>query len=338
MKATSTLRIRLKNAAVVAAVPLIVFFVMEIFTITLADTHIFSYKLDWINLMKTTSVATCAALALSINLLAGRMDFSLGGQQMIACIIGGNIGVSLGLGPVGLMLFCIGFGILSGLLVGTAFVFTRVPSMVLGIGMALVYECIAFAFSVNGFQLYGKPGLALLGKVQFEVGTVLIMLAIVYVVFGFTKFGYNYKSIRGSQKIAVSMGINVFKNCLVSYGIAGGIMAIAGVFQTSYTGVMSSSMGLSSIQITFSALLAFFVGKFLLNYVDISIAMLVGALTVRIFSAGLGVLSLPDPAVSAINYVCMLLFLIYQGVSQMLTTRKSVHARKEEAAGNKVLA
>lgn len=326
----------LKNSGIVIIVPLVVYFFMEMACMLIADAHVISSWLEINNLIKTTCVMTFSAIALSLNMSAGRMDFSLGAQQMAACVVGGNIAFSLGLGPIGVLAMCILFGVAAGSVVGILFVVTKIPSMVLGIGMALIYECIAFAWSFNGFQLYGKSDMAILGSTQFELAALAAVIIIFYFVFSYIKFGYHYRAIQGSQVVAKSMGINVYVNCVVCYGIAGGLIAASGVFDTSYTGVLASTMGLASTATTFTAMLAVFVANYLSRFTNRAVALAVGALTVRILSYGLIILQLPNPAVVAINYICLLLFLVFQGYMARKKIKDARNLRRGEAcrAGN----
>lgn len=321
------------TAAKIIAIPVVVYLLMELICIIFADAHIISSKLEVDNLIKTTCVMTFSAIALSLNMSGGRMDFSLGAQQMVACVVGGNIAFSLGLGPIGVLGFCILFGVIAGTIVGCLFVITRIPSMVLGVGMALIYECIAFAWSFNGFQLYGKGDMVVLGTVEFEFIALVIIVLIFYFVFSYTKFGYHYRAIQGSQMVAKSMGINIFINCIVCYAISGGLIAASGVFNTAYTGSLASSMGLASTGTTFTALLAVFVANYLGQYTNRAIALFIGALTVRILSYGLITLQLPAPAVEVVNYVCLLLFLVYQGYIVRKNDNDMRRVRCKEAAG-----
>ena len=240
MKNNKSHMLRLKNIGMLVLVPLAVLIVMECVSFLVSGKHVISSRVEHYNLAKTTVQLALTALALSLNMSTGRMDFSLGAQQMIGCIVGGNLALRLGWGPAGVIVLSVAFGALSGLL----FILTRIPSMVLGIGMALIYECICFAFSVDGLQLYGRTGMSILNDVWFQLLILAIVLTFYIIINARTKFGYHYKAIRGSQRIALSMGVNVNLNCLVCYTLAGGTIALAGVFSTAYNGVLASTMGM----------------------------------------------------------------------------------------------
>lgn len=323
--------IKIKNIGIVLGAPCLVYLLMELMLMLFFDTHLITSKLEAINLVKTTCSMACAAMALSINMCCGRMDFSLGAQQMIACVAGGTLAYQLGFGPIGVVITIVLAGMLAGGLVGALFVITRIPSMVLGIGMALIYECISFAISVNGFQLYGHSEMRILGTVEFEVIATVIAVLLFYIVFSHTRFGYHYRSIQGSQTVARSMGIDIFKNCIICYALSGGFMAMAGLFDTAYKGIIMSEMGLVSTAGTFTALFPVFVANFLDRYVDRSVALLIGALTVRILSYGLVVCQISAPMVTVVTYICLLMLLAVQGVYAKHKEKETRKNRRMEA-------
>ncbi len=334
MKNNKSHMLRLKNIGMLVLVPLAVLIVMECVSFLVSGKHVISSRVELYNLAKTTVQLALTALALSLNMSTGRMDFSLGAQQMIGCIVGGNLALRLGWGPAGVIVLSVAFGALSGLLVGLLFILTRIPSMVLGIGMALIYECICFAFSVDGLQLYGRTGMSILNDVWFQLLILAIVLTFYIIINARTKFGYHYKAIRGSQRIALSMGVNVNLNCLVCYTLAGGTIALAGVFSTAYNGVLASTMGMGSTSLAFTALLPVFVSFFLGRYTNSAVALTVGALSARLISVGLVQIAVPDPAVTVINYICLTVFLLVSNFTTIFAHKKAVKKRVALAAAD----
>ena len=148
---------KIKGALITLAFPLLIWLLMEVLCLAVMGEHVIGSTLDFNNYIRSVGISACIALALSFNLGSGRFDLSLGGQRMVATIVGGNIALAMGWGSVGVILCALASGLLFGTLVGFVFVTFRVPPMVLGIGMALIYECVAFASSdANGLQLFGK--------------------------------------------------------------------------------------------------------------------------------------------------------------------------------------
>ncbi len=153
----SRLNYSLKSILILILVPVITGILMELVCFLFFDTHLIKTTLDIKNYIRSSGVSACTAFALSYNVTSGRMDLSLGAQRMLATILGGNIALQLGLGGIGVILFAIFFGMVFGTLIGTVFVVLRVPPMVLGIGMGLIYECIAFTYHHEGLLLTGMP-------------------------------------------------------------------------------------------------------------------------------------------------------------------------------------
>lgn len=168
----------LMNAAFTVAIPAAVWLIMELLNLAFCGVHTLNSTVDYTTLMRNLVTSFCFALGLNCNLPVGRMDTSTGSQMYLACIIGGNIALSLNLGGVGVLVFSMLFGMLAGGFVGFLFINMRILPMVLGLGISLVYECISFSmYNQQGLNLFGKPGVSILSNWGFIiVVTLLVML------------------------------------------------------------------------------------------------------------------------------------------------------------------
>ena len=110
-------------------------------------------RLDIKTVIRNTGITAVTAYALSFNLKEGRFDLSLGAQRMAGTIIGGLLAMSLGLSGLWLLVFSVVFGFLFGFLTGLAFIGLRVPPMVLGVGMALIWGVVPYV--VSGGKIAG---------------------------------------------------------------------------------------------------------------------------------------------------------------------------------------
>ena len=155
----------LMNAAFTVAIPAAVWLIMELLNLAFCGVHTLNSTVDYTTLMRNLVTSFCFALGLNCNLPVGRMDTSTGSQMYLACIIGGNIALSLNLGGVGVLVFSMLFGMLAGGFVGFLFINMRILPMVLGLGISLVYECISFSmYNQQGLNLFGKPGVSILSN------------------------------------------------------------------------------------------------------------------------------------------------------------------------------
>lgn len=321
---------KVKNIGKVLLLPLGMFILMELMSSVFFDSHIFETKIDTYNFFRSVAVTIISSYALAMNMSSGRMDLSLGGQKMIGCMIGGNIAINLGLGPVGVLIFCMLFGIVSGLIVGFLFVTFRLQSFVLGIGMALLYEAISVAFSPNGFQLYGKGGMSILGDTWFILAIAVIVVIAMVLLIQRSKFGAQYNVIKGSQRVAINSGINVNKNAIICFALCGGLIALSGALETGYTGYMVTQLNLTSTAIAFSGFVPVFLVMYLQRWCPMMIGIPISVVTFRFLTMGLMKLNLPSSASTAITMGILMVFIVAMGVLGEVEFKKRLKIRSLE--------
>lgn len=343
MNSQKRMNLTLKNVLCSLAVPVIVWVLMELLDLSVSGVSAIANMEDLKNLSRSLVTAFCFALALNCNLTSGRMDLSAGAQSFMGCIFGGNIALSLHLGGVGVLVFSIIAGAISGLVVGLIFIKLRILPMVLGIGMTLVYECISFAaYDQQGLMLFGKDGVAILSNVAFIVVVLIIIIAILTYWFQYSKFGYERRAIQGSQKVSADSGINIYVNCVICYVLAGGLVAVAGVFDTAFKGSMVPALGMSSNVSVFTGMFPMFIGIWLSRFSNPIIGIFISCLSVRIFCTGLSKLNMDGNLQTCILFTVYLLFMIYKmnedkiiyAAKRRVRKALAVKTRKELAAKN----
>jgi ribose/xylose/arabinose/galactoside ABC-type transport system permease subunit len=311
---------------------------MEILCLIKMGRHVFNTVLDVQNYVRGAGVSACTALALSYNLGNGRFDMSLGSQRMLAAIIGGNIAIKLGLGAAGVILFALASGLFFGAVVGVVFVATRIPAMVLGVGMALVYECVAFAGSNSqGLQLFGVKGMENLSNMYLTICVVLAAVLFVMIIDRYTKFGFYARAINGSQRIVHNSGINIFSHAIGCYTIAGALVSFSGVFDAAFKGGMDAELGFSSNSAVMSNCFPMFLGKFMSRWSSEGAGILFSTMTIRLFQTGLSVLKISATGQQVFTMSAFLLFLVYRANESVLKERRAVKARIAEALKKKAL-
>ncbi len=309
------------------AFPLITWLAMDLMCMVAAERHLFKSALDIRNYVRSVGISTCVALALSFNLASGRFDLSLGAQRLLATIVGANLAIRLGFGPVGMVLTVFVTGLIAGGIVGIVFVTSRVPPMVLGVGMTMIYESITFiSCKGEGLSLFGK-GYDVLADLGFI--TAVIILACLFIVFllQYTRFGYTLRAIRGSQSIAHNSGINIFSHVALCYTLAGGMASFGGLFNAAFEGSMNASMGMSSNSAVMSNCFPMFLGNYLAKWSNQPVGILFATLTLKLISTGMTALNLSASASQAINMGLFLLFLVIRANEYVVPRRKADLAR-----------
>ena len=334
---SGAMKTKLKNALITLAFPCTVWIIMELLCAAKMNRHMFNTILDVQNYIRSTGISACTALALSYNLGHGRFDMSLGAQRMLVAIIGGNIAIRLGLGTPGVILFALAFGLIFGCVVGLIFVATRIPAMVLGVGMALVYECIAFVGSKSqGLQLFGVKGTGNLSNMYLTICVVLAAVLFVMVIDRYTKFGFYARAIDGSQRISHNCGINIFTHAIGCYTIAGALVSFSGVFDAAFKGGMDAELGFSSNSAIMTNCFPMFLGKFMSRWSSDAVGILFSTMTIRLFQTGLSVMKVSATGQQVFTMSVFLLFLVFRANESLLQNHRAKKARIAEASAKKI--
>jgi len=309
-----TVSYKLQSVLKLIILPVAVYIIFEIIDRLVTGKGVISSKADLRVLFRTVITCYCFAMALNCNLLLGRMDLSAGAQMFMGCIFGGNIALQFNLGGIGILVLSIVIGALCGLLVGVIFVNMRILPMVLGIGMTLIFECFSFgAYNQQGLMLYGKKNVEILSNLTFILLVAILLILVMTFLFQHSTFGYSRRAIQGSQKLAADSGINIFKNCILCYVLAGALVACAGVFDTAYKGTLTPGLGMSSNGSVFSNMFPMFLGIWLGSFVrNPVIGVLGGAVSVKLLTLGLSKLALGGSTQNIIIYSLFLIFMIYR--------------------------
>ncbi len=323
---------KVKDVLFTIAFPIAVFIIMELLCLTLKGRHLLSSLLDIKTLVRNTGISAILAFALSFNLSCGRFDLSLGAQRLAGTIVGGVIAMNLGLTGLWFLVFSIVFGLLFGFLTGMLFVITRVPPMVLGVGLGLVWECVPYVYSDGkGLNLFGYGGTEVLTSTPF---TIIIMIAVgffVTVIMNKTKFGYEMKAIQGSQFIARNSGINIFRHAVLCYTFAGALVCIGGIIDAAYQTQMGATLGLTSNSTVAANMFAMMLGGYIGEKSNQATGVIVAAFTLSIFSYGLTLMELSEANTSVVNQTFFVLFLVFLANRYFLKKRSAERARIAQA-------
>ncbi|MBR2067422.1 MAG: hypothetical protein IJ875_04085 [Solobacterium sp.] len=304
---------KLNDIIFTIAFPVVVWIIMEILCLVLAQRHVIQTMLDIKTVIRNTGITALTAYAMSFNLKEGRFDLSLGAQRLAGTIIGGLLAIKLGLSGIWLLIFAMGFGFIFGLLTGIAFIGFRVPPMVLGVGMALIWEVVPYIVSEGkGLNLFGVQGMDVLTEAWFQILVVVVAAILVYILMNFTRLGYETKAVQGSQFIAKNSGINIFRHAVECYTLAGILICVAGVLDVAFTTQMASALGNTSNGVVTANMFAMILGSYIGEKSDSSIGIIVASFTLNIFKYGLSMMQLSEANNSVVNMAIFIIFLVYQ--------------------------
>jgi ribose transport system permease protein len=221
---------------------------------------------------------------------------------------------------------------LFGFIVGLIFILVRIPAMVLGIGMGLILETVAYLSSGGlGLDLFGKPGIAVLSQIDFTIMIVFLVALFTLILVSYTQYGYHLKAIQGSQRIAQNSGIKVFSHAVKSYAFAGAFVGISGILDSAYRTQMEASLGFTSNGPIFGGIFPMSLGIYIGKWSNPAIGIVTSTLTLKILSIGIGRLQLSDAMTNVVNMILFVLFLVYLANQNYFSQKRKKHQRIQMA-------
>ncbi len=204
-------------------------------------------------------------------------DMSIGAVIVLAANVSGILG-STKLGFAGIMIG----GILTGMILMTVnfliFVYTKIPSWIAGIGMAMVYEAIAIFYS--NYQLSHGSTIAqlesemrLLGKPPYIYIIFVIGLILAYLIYNRTEIGLNIRALGNGVKLSESMGINTVKTIIMVGVICGFFVGCSAFLNESYNARVNAKTGLTSLSMIFQPMAAYMLAQVLSNKINLIIGI-----------------------------------------------------------------
>ena len=282
---------------------------------------------NWIVFFRAVATVMLTTFALSINLNSGRFDFSIGSISLLSSIISGMICVNANL-PVGVMLvISIAAGLLLGAISGVLYIITKLPPIIVSLGVTLLYEGIAFTITGgSGVSFTTNASLTSFPNVTNYILVIAVSLILVIVIFDHTRFGYDYRALMSGQQVAVNTGIREIPNTIGCYAISGALMGVVGFLTATFSGTIQIAINFGSITAMFTAFLPMFIGGFISRFSNDKLGYLLGALTTAFISLMYTRLSMDSSIQSIVTALILVLFLIYlnnEGKLAVLFKRKA---------------
>ncbi|UWP58302.1 ABC transporter permease [Ruminococcus gauvreauii] len=251
---------------------------------TIISGGVFGNANVMITVLKNVCEGAILAWALMIIMITGMLDMSIGAAAILGAIIGGSIAKANGFGMAGWVICIILSCMVISMVTACAVIFTKLPSMVVTLGLVLVYE--ALTIMVNDSKGISTTYLGL-ATVPACYIVFLICACIVVFIMHFTKSGNQLRALGSDQANAATMGLNVRKIKFKAFLISGFLVGVASVMMLSYNSKLSSAENMSSVARVFTALMAVVIGQFLSRNCDQILATFIGAFVMKMMASGL---------------------------------------------------
>jgi ribose transport system permease protein len=214
-----------------------------------------------INVARQVSVVAVIAAGLTLLMVAGGMDFSMGGNVAVTTAVAAQM-LAHGWSTAATLAAAIGLSILVGLVNGAVVTFTKVAPFVATLATATLLDGVALLV-IDGTSISIDEHLSGLGNgktfgLPNLVYVAVAVLALTAFVMRYTTFGRDAFAIGGNEDVARLSGINVIRDKLVLYGLAGALSGLAGIMLLSR--LAASSPGTGGLQLQLTAVAAVVIG------------------------------------------------------------------------------
>ncbi|MCZ0702507.1 ribose transport system permease protein [Natronobacillus azotifigens] len=262
-------------------------------------------------IIRNSVLSTIIAYAIALPLSGGRWDFTPGIIIILSGILGSNIAIQMDMGPIFLLIITVAIAMLLSLIVGAIYLGLRVPTIIVSLGVVMIYEAISgIVFNGSGAQLYMYSDLTIFARAPLVYVILGVVMFFVYYLLTYTKFGYDTRALSINPRLAVNTGIQEKKNIMQTYLVVGILLGVAGVLNAS-TVLVSPANNLISTALMFSSMGPVLIGLFLARYSNMALGIFAGSLTMNALSYGMVIIGIHPSMQTVVIGVFIVVFMGY---------------------------
>jgi ribose transport system permease protein len=201
-----------------------------------------------INIVRQVSILIIIGMGMTILLIAGQVDLSVGAIVGLTGVMSAMLVVNYGL-PVYLsFIICILIGGIVGTINGQIVTRLNIPSLLATLGMMTAIRGFGFVIS-KGATIFNPPpsflwlGAGKLGPIPIPIIVMLVVFLIMLFIQERTTFAVRYYAVGGNITAAHLSGINVQRYITILFAISGALSGLGGVISASRIGVGTGNLG-----------------------------------------------------------------------------------------------
>jgi ribose transport system permease protein len=220
--------------------------VLAMFFIMLFSRTNFYSVYNLLDLLNSASVLVILAFGVTLPVICGGCDLSVGGTMCISGIVAIKC---MDFMPMPFAILCaIAVGVVVGIINGFFVVYQRTEPFIITLGMDMLLKGISQQVTDAHPITTGNPRFMMIsnGDILGIPNLVLIMLlvfAVMHYIMRYTQYGRNCYAIGGDYDVASYSGIPVVKIKWIAFVVCGAMAAFAGVLLSSKLNAGSSTYG-----------------------------------------------------------------------------------------------
>ena len=240
--------------------------------------------------LQSSIIYAVGGCGLYFIVVMGLFDFAVGSNIVLSSIVG--VILSKQFGYPGFVLGCLGCGTLIGLLIGFLYNKLNVPSMIVTVGLMLIFESIA-VYAAGGEKQTLPENLRFFSGPPGNIILALLAFAFMYFILNYTKIGTYCNAIGSNEFTAKNMGIDVKKYKLIGFMLLHFFVGIMAILSVSYGTTMTALTGMSTMSRNFQPLMGTFFGIAFRKYGQPITAIIVGEFIISLIFNGFVALGAP---------------------------------------------
>ena len=251
---------RMSDTNLLLSITVIVFFLMYISAVLFLGEG-FTKPQTFLNLFNNNSYLIIIACGLSMVMITGGIDISVGG---VIALVSMTCAVNLDLNGGNLvtsMLIALGIGLAFGLVQGFLIAYLDIQPFIVtlaGMFFARGLTTIVHTDPINvknsdfvdlrqklveipGLGTTNKKGIEIPATIELGVIVAIVIVIGLFILLRYTKLGRNFYAVGGNQQSALMLGINVKRTKFLSYVFCGLLAGIAGYVYFMHVGSGSNA-------------------------------------------------------------------------------------------------
>ena len=280
----------------------LIFIIWAVFKI-LAPTN-FGSPDKILSYLQTSLIYAVGGCGLYFIVVMGLWDFSIGANVVLSSVLACYFSQSLGY--AGLIIAPIICGTLIGLLNGIVYIKLHIPSMIVTVGLALIYESLSVVATQGTEQVLSTKFRAF-GSYPANLILAVLAFLLTGLIVRYTKIGTYTYAIGSNEYVARNMGVDVSKYKVVAFVLCGFFVGVMSILTISFGTSMTSASSMSSMSRNFTPLMGTFFGLAFKRYGQPIIAIVIGEFIISLIFNGFVAIGAPTTIQNVVTGAILLL-------------------------------
>lgn len=276
-----------------------------------------SWKAVW-NVILQSLAPAVLGWGVLFNMKIGNWDFSIGARVVLTSILAGNLAMaitqSLNLGVAGfvpmLIILCLVIGTALGVIVGAAYYFLQIPTLIVSIGLMLIMESIT-RIIYGGAGIHIGVDYMVLGNFPVNIILFVAIFILASILYYKRKVGYSVRAVGSNPVVAKTNGINPKYMKAMALALSGIFAGLYSLMSLSATGVQSAVQGtMGSAAAVFDAMMCVLIGMSIAGKGNIMFGVFAGAIVTQLLKMGMMAIGLPTTFNKVVIGVFVVIFMV----------------------------